>query len=569
MPDTKQDDLRRSRISKDALDTLSNIREQYRTERRRFIDYWASYAPKVNPTMSDWDEDAEPGTKALPDKKDLYDATAIDASDKFANGMQSTAFGRTVPWISTNPEDMELRDDKQIAEWFQAVDRRLAMSLARTRFYEEGRAFTRSCADFGTGIMFRDFDAGRATPIYHSLHLKRCLIAEDAFGEVDTLFRDFWLSPFEAATFFGKDNLPDSVKRALADKSTKKRRYIHLVFPKDKYDLDLQARDDGKPYYSVYVYEDDGFQAIMEGGYETRPFYVWRWASSLEGDVWGVDSPGMIAYADALQANAMRKDFQRLVQLAARPPIKATESMQAQGVLIEPNAKHFLRPGDDFAPVPVTGDLSGIMASLEATRKDIRSRYYVDTFLSLTANLEAIKTATEATYVKGEQAAMLAAMSGRMTVEFLEPAVEDIFSLELRYGRLPPMPERLEGEKVRVDLISPLAHLQKRYMMLNETDEFIARILQVAQVDPKIMDKVDLDAYADTIAEAYNQDRRVVRDLTAVQRIRSARERAQGEMAAQQLKNETAKAEATVLAAGGKAPEAGSPVEAMMKGGRQ
>lgn len=561
-------DLQKPKISKDALEHLGNIRAQYKDDRKRFVDYWKQYAGKVNPTMSDWEEDTEPGQKAPPDKKDNYDNTAQKASDIFANGMQSAAFGRTVPWISTSPEDLDLKDDKEGAEWLQRSDRSLALDFARTTFYEEGRAFTRSAADFGTGIMFREFNEARAMPIYHALHLKRSLIAENEFGEVDTLFRDFWLSPFEAASFFGKDNLPQQVKDELRDKKIKKRRYQQFIFPRDKYDLDLQARSDGKEFYSLYASEINGITPIMEGGYETRPFYVWRWARSLEGDVWGVDSPGMIEYANMLQANSQKKDFARLVQLAARPPIKATEGMQAQGVHLEPNYKHFLRAGDDFAPVAVSGPLEGIMASTKELQQSIRESYYVDFFMTLTANLERVKTATEATYLKGEQAAMLAAMSGRMAVEFLEPAVEDIFALALRYGRLPPPPERFKGQRIRVDLISPLAQLQKRYMMLNETDEYMARILQVAQVFPEAKDKTDIDAYCDVIAESFNQDRRVVRDEVDVQAIRNSRAKAQAQMAAQQLKNETTKANATMVSAGGKAPEQGSPMEAAMQGGQ-
>lgn len=557
-------ELVKPRIAKADLDHLLDIKGQYTEERRRFVDYWKGYAPKVNPTMSDWDEDAEPASRALQDKKDSYDNTGLKASDIFANGMQSTAFGRSLNWIATHPEDPDLYEDKIVKEWFQIADRAIARDLARTTFYEEGRALTRSTADFGTGVLFRDFNEARATPIFHCLHLKRCLLAEDEFGDVDTLFRDFWLSPFEAARFFGEENLPQPIKDDLRDKKTKKRKYTQFIIPKDKYDLDIQARA-GKPYYSLYAIALDGLTAIVEGGYETRPFYVWRWSRSLEGDVWGVDSPGMIEYSNMLQANSVKKDFLRLIQLSARPPIKATEGMQEQGVHLEPSYKHFLRPGQDFAPVPVVGDLNGIAEALKDLRQSIRESYYADFFLTLTANLERVKTATEATYIKGEQSAMLAAMSGRMIVEFLEPAVEDVFNTLLTYGRLPPMPEQLKGQSYRVDLVSPLAQYQKRQMLLSETDEFMARILQVAQVDQTVMDTVSMEGYANTIAEAYNQDQRVVRDLMDVQRIRAARDKAQAQMAAQQLQNDTTKANASMLSAGSKTPEPGSPVEQMME----
>jgi hypothetical protein len=248
-----------------------------------------------------------------------------------------------------------------------------------------------------------------------------------------------------------------------------------------------------------------------------------------------------------------------------QPPIKATEGLEGQ-IYLKPNHKHFLRPGQDFQPVQVSGQVDGILADIQQLRGSINESYYTNTFLALQQNMERVKTATEVQGIRGENAAILAAMTGRLYYEFLEPAVEDLFALEMAYGRLPPLPESLKGQKIRIDLVSPLAQLQKRYMMLNETDEFMARILQVAQVNQEVMDTVDLNEYANVIAEAYNQDKRVVRDLLDVQNIKKQRAQQQETMAVEQMKNEKAAADAKVMQAGSKAPEAGSPVEAMMKG---
>jgi len=562
MPET----LAPPRISKKSLEHLEKIRYQLHDEREPYKQFWQKYGPRVNPIFYNWDEDTEPGTEGPPDKKDQYDNTAQKASDILANGIQSNGFGRQVPWIQLATEDAELQKDRGTQEWLQLASRSLARQFSRTNFYDEARPFTKSAADFGTGIIFREHNKERGIPVYHALHLKRCLIAEDGYGEVDTLIRDFWLAAWEAVGLFGEKNLPKTIQDDYRENNPKKRKYRQYIFPRDKFDLDLGARTNGKRYYSLFIADCEPQKPIAEGGYEERPFYVWRWGRSLDGVPWGVDSPGMIEYSNVLQLNAEKKDFTRLVQLAAQPMFKATAGLEGK-IQRKPASTVFLKPGQDFVPVPMVGDLAGISADMEIIRKSINETYQVQFFLALQANIERLKTATEVAGIKGEQAAMLAAMTGRLHFEFLEPATEDLFSLELMYGRLPPVPENLKGQRIRIDLVSPLAQLQKRYMMLNETDEFMIRVLQVAQQAPEVLDKVDLDAYADTIAEAYNQDRRVVRDLADVENMRKRRAQQQEAMAVEQMRNERMKAQASMLQAGGKSPEPGSPVEKMMGGG--
>jgi hypothetical protein len=136
------------------------------------------------------------------------------------------------------------------------------------------------------------------------------------------------------------------------------------------------------------------------------------------------------------------------------------------------------------------------------------------------------------------------------------------------YGRLPPIPDSLNGKTIHVDLISPLSQLQKRYLLLSETDAFIGRILQIAQMtqDQTKLDRVDFDQYIGTLAEAYNVDRRVVRDLVEVQKMKLARAKAQANLQAQAQQIESAKAQAQVYAATAKAPESGSPAATLVQG---
>ncbi|HOX32057.1 MAG TPA: portal protein [Spirochaetales bacterium] len=568
----KEQNTAAPRISTESLKQLYQIRESWKKARKRFDSKWADIASKVNPDMADWTSDLPPSrTSREPSPNRLvYDNTAQKASNLFADGLQAYSFGQGQDWLRLVSEDPDDEKDKAATEWLQNASLRVSRGLSRSNFYDEARPFLKSGADFATAIQFRDHDVKRGIAVYKTLHLKRCLIGENQYGENDSLIRDFWLEPWQAAAKFGAKRLPTTIADAYRNNLNRSFKFTQLVFPLDKFNLDIEPRGvaQGKAYYSLYVADVDRFEAIEDGGYEDRAFYTWRWGRCLDGDVWGVDSPGMVELSTIKQLNAERADFSRGSQLGFRPPIKATESMREQGVHLEPNYNHYMRPGMDFAVVPVMGPFEPIAQDMLMLKKSINESYYVDFFLMLSQNLERFKTATEVAGLQGEQSAMIAAMSGRLHFEYLERVAEDSFALELAYGRLPPIPASLKGKKIRVDLISPLSQMQKRYLLLSETDAFVGRILQIAQItqDQTKLDRVDFDAYIGVTAEAYNVDRRIVRDLVEVQRMKLARAKAQADSAAQQQALEAAKAQATVYAASSKAPEAGSPAATLMRG---
>jgi hypothetical protein len=128
----------------------------------------------------------------------------------------------------------------------------------------------------------------------------------------------------------------------------------------------------------------------------------------------------------------------------------------------------------------------------------------------------------------------MSAFYGRLVAEFLEPLLEDLFSLELLSGRIPIPPENLarQNRQLRLDMVSPLAQMQRRYLMLGSSQQAIAEIAALANIQPQVLDNINFDQQARNISEGYGLDKRVVYDLLDVQRMRQAR--AQREEAMQQ-----------------------------------
>jgi hypothetical protein len=386
-------------------------------------------------------------------------------------------------------------------------------------------------------------------PVYKVQHLKRCCIAESRYGEADTLFRDFWIDAYQAGQQFGEDTLPDTVRQAKKNGSLKLWKFTQAIIPPEKYEIGVSKRN-GFEYYSVMWADVEKDKPLLEGWYVLKPFFVWRWSRNLDGGPWGVDAPGMLEISNIKQLNQMRKDRTRASQLSVQPPYKATEGLEGR-INLRPNGFTYVRPGQDFTPVPTSGRIDAFDQDIALLQKSINSAYFTDLFLILSQNLDKQKTATEVSGIQGEKAALMSSFYGRLTAEFLEPCLEDLFALELMAGRIPPPPDSLRQSRhgLRFDMVSPLAQMQERYLTLGSSQQAMAEIAALSQMRPEILDNIDLDQYVRTLVDAYGMDKRIIVNMADVRRMRQARAQAQAQMQQFAMQQEAAKTGAEVMSA--------------------
>jgi len=537
--------------TKKQMDRLNRVRTTLQSDRMRYDQIWKEIAKYITPYHGDWST-GSPLEEGLPSVREIYDNVGIKASNRLADGIQGYACGRTISWFRLAFESDDLNESDDNKGFLQKSERSMYTTLAASNFYDESRAFLKCAADFGTAVMLREDNKKRSLPCYKTLHPKHVLLQEDSFGEVDTLFREIWMDTETAMDYFGKKSLPLSIR--LCDEPTKMWRFFHYIGPSYRYELDVPGTD---PYIGVYWSECELSHVIREERYEYKPFFALRWARSSTGEVWGVDAPGMLEISNIRQLNSMQKDKVRLSQLKARPPIRRTEGLLVNFV---PGAIIDVRPGQDFATTEITGDLAWLTDDMDRMKASVRESFYSDFFLVLTENIERMKTATEVMGLQDEKSALLASFFGRLSSEFLEPVLEDLFASELRYGRLPSPPESIADNDLKIDFVSPLAMIQKRAHELSNTKAFMDQILPMAQIAPAILDKVDMDKYIEVMADASAVRSEVLRKVEKVEEIRQARAKLQAQQAQRQMMLEQAKVSADVMAKGGKAPEKGSPV---------
>ena len=114
-------------------------------------------------------------------------------------------------------------------------------------------------------------------------------------------------------------------------------------------------------------------------------------------------------------------------------------------------------------------------------------------------------TATEVAERHEEKLMMLGPVLSRLNNEVLKCLIERTFSILSRANALPPPPEDLRGSELTVEYTSMLARSQ-RAIRANSMDQFLQRVMQIAQVKPEVVAKVDpftvIDEYADYFSVA-------------------------------------------------------------------
>ncbi len=551
---------RRPRISSSAIKMLYTIRQQCIEERQPLVSLYQNIGTYFSPDIRYFSPDQDNG-QPVPSFADVHDTTGARASDDLANGIYAYGFSRSSAWMRLATEDPDLMKSGENRNWLQEMDLHIYRQLNQSGWYNQAISMAKICADFGTAVMLRSNDVARGLPVYRTLNPNHALIMEDINGEADTLIREIWISAMDAAKEFGYDNLPDQIQQAYSQGNATRFLFHQFIFPLEKFDLDIDRNaTKGMPYYDLIVPNCDHEKPQQEGGHANRPFFVWRWSRSAAGGPYGVNSPGMLAISDAMQLSGMSKDQRRGEQLSVRPPIKRTAGLR---VNLTPNGMTDVGQGEDFAPVHVIGSTQVSEDSINRIQKQVRETYHRDLLLVLTSNIERLKTATEVEAIQGEQSAMLTAFQGRMSTEFKEPCIEDEFQMEMESGRAPPAPRGLRGRSLKIDLVSPLDQLQKRYLLLENTRHFLSEVNSIVSEKgmgyTQGLDRLDLDEYIAQAADMYHVNEKVLRDIADVERIRRARAAQEKAMLQVQMQEQAAKAQATNYQAARQAPEEGSP----------
>ena len=504
-----------------------------KTYRSNWESHWQEIGDFVAPNKGNITKKRTHGDK---NTERIFDGTAQFAAELMASSMHGMLTNSGTPWFSLRYTDEEFETDDTSKEWLEAATDTMYVEIGRSNFHEAINELYFDLVTFGTAVMFVDTDK-EGTLRFSTRHISECYVSEDEFGRVDTVFREFKMPARAAVAQFGEENITQRLLKKSQDDPYDMVELLHVVMP--RYDRDTVKIDaKNKPVASIYLDPGDK-KIISESGFDEFPYMVPRFRKASYENGYG-RSPAMTALADIKMLNEMSKAVIQAAQLQIHPPLLVPDDGFILPVRTVPGGLNFYRSGtrDRIEPLNIGANNPLGENQLEQRRTAIRAAFYVDQLV--TGNRPGM-TATEVIQKSTEKMRILAPLTGRLQSELLRPLIDRIFNLITKKKGFAPAPETMAGNEIDIEYVSPLAKAQRQgdVQASLELFQFLAPLMQV---DPNVVDFLDVDGLAKHIIKTTGVPASVVRGAEEVAVIREQKQQMQAQMAPDQRTAMLAKA---------------------------
>lgn len=525
------------------------LRTQLDLDRSSFMSHWRDLGEFILPrrprmTISDRNKGDRRNQK-------IIDSTATLAARTLRSGMMGGITSPARPWKRLTTPDPDLAEFGSVKEWLETVDQRMSTVFLKSNLYNILPINYGDLGVFGTACMFMEEDFENVIHNY-SIPIGSYWIANDSKLKVRVFMREFSMTVRQIINAFGK-----KTKNGMADWSNistfvkeqwEKGNYetwvdvAHVVQPNEEYDenkLESKFKKYSSCYYErgsstsnemSYNSSADEDKYLSEKGYDYFPVLAPRWEVTGE-DVYGTDCPGMTCLGDVKQLQTGEKRGAQAIEKMVNPPMTGPTSLRNQPSSILPGGTTWVdtREGQGgFRPAhEVRFSINELEMKQQQVRERISKAFFEDLFLMLSQSDRREITAREVDERHEEKLLALGPVLERLNQDLLDPLIDNTFAIMLKQGLIPPPPEELQGENLKVEYISVMAQAQKLVGIsgIERFSGFVSNLVGQTQ-DTSILDKVDMDQLVDEYGTAIGISPRIVRTDEQVDNIRQQKAQA-------------------------------------------
>lgn len=400
------------------------------------------YAMPERNTIDDW----SPGQKK---SNKLFDSTAVDALEDYANRMESQLVPPSQNWMILEsgteiPEEQEAEVDKYLEETTDILFEHIRSSNFSSQIHE---AFL----DLGisTGALIVEPGDGIQSSLnFRAVPLSQLYLERSAKGVIDTVFREFSVPVGDIKSTWQSAVMTDELNRIAAEDPSKEIALIEAIM----------STENGM-YESVLLYpasKDFLFREKLESSH----WVVFR-ETTIPGEVYGRGRV-MRVLADIKTLNKMKEDYLRGLNFQANPMFTATDDgiinpyniKLKTGTIIPVGSNDGRNPS--LMQMPITGKIELLDYEIRSLQDTIRRALMSKPF----GNIEEtpVRTATEMSIRNADLAETSVGASGRIQSELLERIIARSIYILKKAGKVAEM--KVDGKEVRVKFLSPLSRKQ-------------------------------------------------------------------------------------------------------------
>ena len=473
----------------------------------------------------------------------IVDSTATQAADVLAAGLLTGVSSPSRPWLKLTTMDPDLDATPDVKQFLHDLQNRMLQIFAKADVYNQLHQSYLELPVFGQSCTIARAHPTKVVNL-HNLTIGEYWFAEDPYGTVDTLYRRMDVTAKQMVQQWGLDAVSSTVRSIYREDPFHRFKVIHAIEPRWERD-DTKHDNLNKPFRSVYFEEDNVGHILSESGFTDFPAMCPRWMTA-GGSQYG-RGPGAKALSAAKSLQQMQTRMLTLVDYLSDPPILYPETYADDISLFRPGGRIPASAQDAAifrSAWEVGTNPEALQALIQARREEIHSLFYVNVFQMIANTVRQDRTATEIQALEQEKVLMLGPVLERLHSELLDPLVSSTFNFMVEQDILPEVPADLEGRPLSVEYISVLAEKQKT-SSADSIIKFSQEIGMLAQLNPLSLDKLDVDAAIDKLADTNGVPPNIIvsGNRLALIRQQRAEQQQQAEMmqqqaqAAQNMKN--------------------------------
>lgn len=449
---------------------------------------------------------------------DVFDSTATDALEDYANKMESQLVPPTVNWMMLESgTDIPEEQKEEIAKFLEDTTSVVFDHIRSSNFSSQVHESFLDLAISTGALIVEAGDGIQSSLNFRSVSLSNLILERSSKGTADTVWQDITVQAGDIKRMWPDAKLTDGLIKIISEKPEEDVTFIEGTM----------LTDNGM-YESVLMYPAEKVY-LIQVEVESSHWVVFR-ETTISGEVYGRGRV-MQVLPDIRMINAMKEDYLKALNLQANPIFLTMDDgvINNRNNQIKPGTMAVVDSNDSRNPsisqLQVSGQIQLLEYEIRALQDVIRRKLLSKPF----GNVEEtpVRTATEMSMRNAEAAQTQLGASGRIQSELLERLVSRCVYVLKGLGKIAEF--KVDGKEVGIKFTSPMAKQQDEAQLA-----IIGRFMEtMAMLPPEVIEsRVKIEDIPKEVADILGLPKSLMRSELEVQQ--KAQEQQQMMMAQQQ-----------------------------------